>query len=702
MQYKLTLFLLILTNLCFLSCAHAYIGPGAGFAVVSSFLIVFLTGILAFLAIFTWPFRGLIHYIRQRKLSKNRKVKRVIVIGLDGFDPDLVKKFMKSGNLPNFKELTEQGTFRPLRTTFPSISPVAWSTFATGVNPGKHRIFDFYTRDPKTYLPVLSSVRITSDRKSKKFGPIKIPFQKTTTELLRKSTSFWKLLGKYGIFSSVIRVPISFPPEKFYGCCLSAMCTPDVRGTQGAFTFFSGKKTHKKENDALEGLVIPIETTDNHFVSKIPGPSIRNNGTNLSLAIPMEGEINHRLKELKLKIGNERLTLKEGVYSPWVRLEFKTGLRHRIMGIARFLATDISSEPDIYMTPINIDPEKPSLPVSHPFSYCVSLSKINGAFSTLGLAEDTWALNERLIDEAAFLKQAYDIFEERKKHLFDALKKNTDGFITMVFDTTDRIQHMFFRYLDGDHPANRDKDTEQFKDSIEVLYRKMDELLGEVRKVLHKDDLIMVISDHGFKQFKWGINLNSWLWREGYLVLKNGTRPGGLWFSDVDWERTKAFAYGLAGIFLNVAGREKHGFIKSGKERVALQKEIKEGLQMLVDAKNGRLPIRNVYLAQEIFKGPYVNDAPDLLVGYKPGYRASWNSAVGKITEDIIEENTKSWSGDHSIDPHLVPGVFFSNWKMEENTPALTDIAPTILSLFGVEKQKYHDGQVLSLSPPYA
>jgi predicted AlkP superfamily phosphohydrolase/phosphomutase len=700
---RLRLILSLLTiNLCYFSYAHAYIGPGAGFAVVSSFFIVFLTGIVAFLAIITWPFRAFLLYFKRRKLFKKRKTKRIVVIGLDGFDPVLVKKFMRNGNLPNFKKLSQKGTFRPLRTTFPSISPVAWSTFATGVNPGKHRIFDFYTRDPNNYLPVLSSARITSSEKFIKIGPIKIPLKKINTELLRKSTSFWKLLGKYGIFSSVIRVPISFPPEKFFGCCLSAMCTPDVRGTQGAFTFFSGKKKHEKKNDVLDGVVIPLKMNGNCFTTKVPGPSISTNGSNKQLYLPLQGEINIQSRELALKIGDESIQLKEGAYSPWVRLEFKAGVRKRISGIARFLATDVSSEPDIYMTPINIDPEKPFLPVSHPFSYCISLSKINGSFSTLGLAEDTWALNERLIDEKAFLKQAYDIFEERKHHLFDALEKNKDGFITMVFDTTDRIQHMFFRYLDENHPANHDKDTEEFKDSIEILYNKMDLLLGEVQNVLQKDDLLMVISDHGFKQFKWGINLNSWLWKEGYLVLKNDTTSEGIWFADVDWRKTKAFAYGLAGIFLNVKGRERYGLVKPGKERVALQKEIKERLQMLVDGKNGHSPIRNIYLAQEIFKGPYVNDAPDLLVGYSEGYRASWNSAVGKITEDIIEENTKSWSGDHSIDPYLVPGVFFSNWKMEEENPSLTDIAPTILNLFGVDKQKYHDGTILSLTPPEA
>jgi len=261
---------------------------------------------------------------------------------------------------------------------------------------------------------------------------------------------------------------------------------------------------------------------------------------------------------------------------------------------------------------------------------------------------------------------------------------------------------MFFRYLDHDHPANRDKDTRQFKGSIQELYARMDALLGDVQRSLSKDDMLMIISDHGFKQFKWGVNLNTWLWQKGYLVLRDNSSPGGVWFADIDWAKTRAFAFGLAGIFLNLKGREKRGRVKRGDESIALQNELKEKLMVLVDEDNNQRPIRNVYLSQDVLKGPYVNDAPDLFIGYASGYRASWNSAIGKITGEVIEENTKSWSGDHCIDPDLAPGVFFSNWKMEERHPSLTDMAPTILNLFGIEKQRYHDGRVLQMTPRQA
>ena len=281
----------------------------------------------------------------------------------------------------------------------------------------------------------------------------------------------------------------------------------------------------------------------------------------------------------------------------------------------------------------------------------------------------------------------------------DALKKNQEGLVVSVFDTTDRIQHMFFRYLSPDHPANKGKDTTVYKDAIQRLYQEMDKLLGEIQGVLTENDLLIILSDHGFKAFKWGINLNSWLWKEGYLLLNDGGGPDGSeWFANVDWVRTRAYAYGLSGIFLNIRGREGLGTVEPGEEKIALQNEIRQKLEALWDERNGFKPIRRVFLAQESLKGPYAGEAPDILIGFEQGYRASWNSAVGKITDEIVEENTHSWSGDHAIDPELVPGVFFSNWKLEDENPAIEDIAPTILNLFGLERPGFYDGKILRLS----
>jgi predicted AlkP superfamily phosphohydrolase/phosphomutase len=676
--------------------ANAYIGPGAGFALISSFFVILITCLLAFLTIITWPVRAGILYFKYRKIRKRSRVKRVIVVGLDGFDPGLVQRFMDENKLPNFMDLKQKGSFRPLRTTVPSISPVAWATFSTGVNPGKHRIFDFYTRDPKNYMPVLSSAKISYSKRHLKIGPFRFPLRKAKVEFLRKSRSFWKILGEHGIFSSILRVPITFPPEKFNGACLSAMCTPDLLGTQGTFTLFTTEPTADRESPT-SGTHVSLHIQDDLFQSRILGPVFKNNGSGEPLGIPIEGKVDLPSKTIRLAIGRTRLQLKEGDYSPWIRLEFKVGLRKRIYGVVRFLVTEMVPHLKIYMTPINIDPEKPALPISHPFYYSMILSKLFGPFATLGLAEDTWALNARVIDEGAFLEQAYDIYEERKRHLLDTLRKRKDGLVVSVFDTTDRIQHMFFRYLTPDHPANIDKDTTVHQHAIERLYQKMDGLIGEIQQIMNKEDLLMVISDHGFKPFKWGVNLNSWLFKEGYLVLKDTANPGGEWFAGVDWARTRAFAYGLTGIFLNVRGREIHGLVEPKKERIALQNEIKKKLESLWIEKSRPRPIRRVLLAQEALKGPYTAEAPDLLVCYEEGFRTSWDSAIGKITGEIMEDNTRSWSGDHCIDPDLVPGVFFSNRIIDDQTPAIEDIAPTLLNLFGLRPYGFHDGKILKL-----
>jgi predicted AlkP superfamily phosphohydrolase/phosphomutase len=685
--------------------AHAYIGPGAGFAVVSSFLILLASGAVAFATLLIWPFRALMIHMKRRKIDDKRQVGRIVVLGLDGFDPGLAHKFMAAGKMPTFSRMAEDGSFRPLATTTPSISPVAWSSFSTGVNPGKHRIFDFYTRDPRNYLPVLSSSRIASFTKKIGFGPLAIPFKKTGYEFMRKSTSFWTVLGKYGVFSNILRVPITFPPEKFYGACLSAMCAPDLRGTQGAFTLITGTNGQSGEDtaldEALDGVIIPMQNHGKAFTAEIPGPPHGKDGKDLTLTV--KGELKPESGQVVMTVGDERFTLKEGEYSDWIKLPFPVRPGKRITGIARFLLTEVAPTPKIYLTPINIDPEKPTVPVSSPFSYCVSLAKLHGSFSTLGLAEDTWALNERHIDEAAFLKQAYDIFEERKAHFYDALKNNDNGLVVSVIDTTDRIQHMFFRYLDEDHPANAGKDSELHKGAVEDLYVRMDDFVSEVQGKLKPNDLLLVISDHGFCQFKWGLNLNTWLMKEGYLVLKDGMAPeDGVWFSNVDWDRTRAYAYGLSGIFMNLKGREKKGVVKKGAEQNALCMEIAAKLEAMYDKANDRKPVRRAILAKNALKGPYLADAPDIFVGFARGYRASWNSAVGRITEDVYEDNTKSWSGDHSVDPLAVPGVFFSNWKLADERPELTDLAPTILHLFGVGKQGYQDGRVLDLQPPAA
>jgi predicted AlkP superfamily phosphohydrolase/phosphomutase len=641
----------------------------------------------------TWPLRFLFVGLKRRRAFARSHAERMVILGLDGLDPKIVDKLISEGKLPNLKRIKESGTYSRLKTTTPAISPVAWSSFATGSNPGRHNIFDFLARDKKTYLPDLSSAHIGKVRRSLTLGKYVIPLGKPEIRLLRKSKSFWSILGEHGIFSSVLRVPITFPPEKFNGVMLSAMCVPDLKGTQGSFAHYT---TRERADDIYTGgSEIKIERNGNVISSYIGGPENSMLREPVEMKIPFELDLGSGNGEYPLRIDGETIPLKVGEYSEWVRLTFKAGPGVKVYGMCRFLLKETDPHCELYITPINIDPIKPALPISHPFIYSIYLSKLLGRYATLGLAEDTWALNERIIEEEAFEKQCYLIHDEREKMFFNAIDTTRRGLVVCVFDITDRIQHCFWRYLDEKHPANRDKDTEKFKDTIERLYIKMDGLVGRVADKLDDDDVLVIMSDHGFNSFRRGVNLNSWLYKNGYLHLKDGEKPGKEWFEGVDWSRTKAFALGLGGIYLNIAGREAQGIVDKGEEAASLKRELIEKLKGLKDDETGDVSIIEMYDSMEIYSGPYKGEAPDLTIGFNAGYRASWDSVTGTVTETVFEDNTKSWSGDHCIDPSLVPGVFFCNRDLGVDEVCMMDVAPTALDIFGIPVPAYMDGKSL-------
>ncbi len=675
------------------SPVEAYIGPGAGFAFIGSFFAIFVTFILAFFVILSWPVRYLISLVRTGSTRKNQKIKKLVILGLDGLDPQLVKRYSADGKLPNLEKLGQQGCFYPLKTTTPSISPVAWSSFSTGVNPAKHNIYDFLTRNKSNYLPDLSSTHIGKVKRTLKIGKYIIPLSKPELRLLRKGKPFWTLLGERGIISSILRVPITFPPEKFNGRMLSAMCVPDLKGTQGSFTQFTSQLD--RDDKTMGGERILVKKEGKCFHTEITGPPNPIIEDAPIMKIPMQIHPGPGGDEAALHLNDEVVPLKVGEYSDWIKFEFKVGLGVKLSGIGRFLLNSLEPELSLYLSPINIDPEKPALPISYPAAYSVYMSKLLGSYATLGLAEDTWALNERVIDEKAFLDQTYNIHQERKAMFFNELDKLREGVLTTVFDITDRIQHMFFRYLDDDHPANRDKDTTVHKGVIEKLYCDMDRMVGQIQEKVDDDTVFIVMSDHGFTSFKRGINLNSWLHQNGYLVLKDGQDVGGDYFEGVDWTKTKAYAVGLGGIFLNMKGRERDGHIQPGTEEEALKAEIKGKLMDLKDPQDNKEAVRQVYDSNKIYNGPYRENAPDLLVGCHKGFRTSWEAVTGQVTEEVFSDNVKSWSGDHCIDPELVPGVFFCNRQIDADSPSITDIAPTALHLFGLEIPSFYDGKSL-------
>ncbi len=671
--------------------AYAYIGPGAGMAFLGSFLVLFATFILAFISLLTWPIRWVFRSFRGNKAYRDAVVDRVVVLGLDGLDPELSERFMCAGLMPHFERLREDGTFMRLGTTYPAVSPVAWSSFQTGCNPGKHGIFDFLTPDRRTYMARLSSTDIHSSSRRITLGKFAIPLGRPTIRLLRRSRPFWSVLGDHGIFSTVLRVPITFPPEKFNGVMLSAMCVPDLRGTQGSFSFYTTRRDLVGEHTG--GEVIAVENTNGTVRGELVGPENFMRRDPQPMRVPFTVKLYPDKQRATLKVDGQKIDLQRGEYSPWVKVRFRAGPTATVRGVCRFLVKEVSPEFSLYVTPINIDPEKPALPISHPLVYSIYLAKMHGEYATLGLAEDTWALNERVIDESDFLEQTYSIHDERERMFFDALDRTRRGLCVCVFDATDRIQHMFTRYLDPEHPANRDKDTEVHRDAIKKLYCKADELVGRVMERLDERPVLFVVSDHGFGQFARGINMNSWLLANGYLALKDGATSSGEWFEAVDWDRTRAYALGMAGIFVNLRGREFRGTVSPGEQRSRLVAEIIEKLRGLTDPERGCHAIKDAFDSHDVYHGPYVNDAPDVVVGYRRGYRASWDGVTGKVDDTVFEDNVKSWSGDHSVDPREVPGVLFCNKRLSFGKPPnIADVGPTVLRLFGVDVPRYMDG----------
>ena len=588
----------------------AYIGPGAGFAFLGSFLTLIVSVLAGIASLLFWPFRAL------RGVAARRRglVKKIIFLGFDGLDPGVTDRLMAEGKLPNFSALRESGGYRRLRTTFPALSPVAWSTFATGVNPAKHNIFDFLNRDLRTYAPELSSAKVT----------------RQGVQMRRKSEPFWKILGRHNIGSTILRVPITFPPEAFKGRLLSAMCTPDLRGTQGTFSKFNSP----------DGILQGPDTEGIPFV----------------------------IRDSVLQMQGQSHTLRVGEYTPWIRLHFPSA-----HGIVRFLLMCSEPEFSLYATPVQIDPEDPALPISHPRCYAMYLAKLLGSFSTLGMAEDTWALNEGAIDQPAFLSQARDIQREREDMFFSALDHTRRGTVACVFDTTDRVQHMCFGQ----------------QDVIDALYVDMDRILGQTMPHVDKQTALFVLSDHGFCSFQRGVNLNAWLRREGYLALLRDKEESGEYFEGVDWSRTRAYTFGLSGLYINLRGREAQGIVEP-EDANRLRRELASKLSGLLDG--GRTAIHKAYPAPDLYNGPYLSSAPDLIIGYADGYRASWAATVGKTSAQVFEDNDKPWCGDHCVDPHLVPGVLFSNIPIAAQDPGIEDMAATALHLFGVPAPPWMEG----------
>jgi predicted AlkP superfamily phosphohydrolase/phosphomutase len=202
-----------------------------------------------------------------------------------------------------------------------------------------------------------------------------------------------------------------------------------------------------------------------------------------------------------------------------------------------------------------------------------------------------------------------------------------------------------------------------------------------------------VLSDHGFMIVRRVINLNTWLVEQGFMKLRDGAGPGE-YLESVDWGRTQAFAMGLGNIYLNLRGRERAGIVAAA-DAPGVKRRIVEGLTGLRDT-DGAVAVRRVIDVQQTFRGPYTDDGPELIPGFAEGYRESWDCARGIVGPEVFEDNVRLWSGDHCMDPEIVPGVLFSSIPLAGESPRLMDVGPTVLDLLGVPVPRFMMGRSLA------
>jgi predicted AlkP superfamily phosphohydrolase/phosphomutase len=610
-------------------------------------------------------------------------MKKIIVIGLDGFEPKIAEAMMARGELPNLMKLREQGGYSHLKTTASAQTPVAWSTFSTGTNPGGHGIFDFLTRDPKTYLPVMALSRYEQ----------KNAFVLPKVVNMRRGTPFWDLLSAKDIESTILRMPCTYPPDKVKGRMLAGVGVPDLRGGFGTSTFYTTRTGHHVESSEK---VIPVDVKDGKITTYLIGPREPKTRSDFKFDIRIEIQKSENKIVITSQGQPEKLEVTLGKWSKWLKVKFKVGMMQSVAGIVRFNLRQLEPDFELYASPVNFETEEPLFPISSPQEYAHDLAMKIGRYYTSGMAEDHDGLNNERFDESAYLDQCHIVLRERRKMMEFELSRFEKGFFFCLFDTPDRLTHMFWRFTEPGHPANKGEDVSRYAKVIEEHYRECDEIVGEAMKHADPDTLVIVLSDHGMNSFQRGLNLNTWLYDNGFLALKTGCKPGegGDFFQNVDWDKTKAYTFGLGGIFLNLKGREANGIL-SADEAEKVKDGIVSGLTGLVDPARSAVAIRSVARREQIYSGPFAGESPDLVVNFSEGYRVSWDTPLGGIPQGLFADNTKRWGGDHVIDPALVSGVLFMNRKFRSEAPSLVDLAPTILGALSVAKGAAMEGSDL-------
>jgi predicted AlkP superfamily phosphohydrolase/phosphomutase len=622
--------------------------------------------------------------------------KKVIVIGFDGMDPRLAEKMMAAGKLPNLDRLRRQKGYSVLGTSIPPQSPVAWANFINGAGPGSHGIFDFIHRDPERQAyPFFAAAETFEGEGYLEFSDHKIqldfwPFnhKPAKTVLKRQGVPFWDYLGQAGIESTFYDLPSNYPPSPSkHGNhrCLSGMGTPDLLGTYGTYQHFAEDSPFKAESEGGGKRSRIYFEDDTSRPVTLLGPK------NTLLKKPQPATIDfvvHRDKDAQaavIEIQNQTVILRQGEWSKWIKVDFELSTPalipdKRLNGICRFYLQEISPNFRLYTTPINVDPSSPEIQIAEPPEFSQEISKCLGLFYTTGFQEDHKALTHKVFTDDEFVHQAEYVLQERINLLNYALESFRDGLLFFYFSSTDLQSHMLWWDTEAKHPYRSTAEAQKYFGHLQDLYSRMDALVGDLLKRYGDKAHIMVMSDHGFSNFKRQFNLNTWLRDNGYL----GPPGCKSVLSDADWSKSRAFGLGMNGLYLNLRGRERHGIVEPGQERDQLLDEIAAKLEAVRD-KDGRRVIRKVHRCDKEYTGRALKYAPDLIVGYSRDFRYSWKTALGDITDEVLLDNDSAWAADHCMDASEVPGVLFSNRPIAALNPSLVDLAPSILTEFGLK-----------------
>jgi predicted AlkP superfamily phosphohydrolase/phosphomutase len=624
--------------------------------------------------------------VEVRSPGAVRPFQKVIVIGLDGLEPKIVEAMIAVGELPNLAKLAAPDGVARVATTYPAQTPVAWSTFATGTNPGGHGVFDFLRRDPQTYLPDSGLNR--HEHKNALLPPKVVN--------LRRGTPVWDRLSAAGIGSTILRCPCTYPPDPVRGRMLSGMGVPDLRGGFGTSTFYSADPSATaRESENLVTVRVEGGLVETHLI----GPRHPRTRADARFDIALVLDPAGRRLTVRSEGSPGELEVRQGEWSGWLRARFRLGTFQSVHGIVRFHLVRLDPDLELYASPVNFDPAAPMFPIAAPPGFARDLADRLGTFYTAGMVEDHIGLGNERFGEDAFLAQCEDAWREREAMMFSELERFDEGLFYCLFDTPDRVQHMLWRFREPGHPANRGRPPDPaLSREIEGHYRRGDAIVGRAAEFVDDRTLLIVLSDHGFGSFQRGFHLNTWLLDKGLLALKPGFEPGAAevdLLRGVDWERTRAYGLGLAGLYLNLVGRESKGTVQPG-EAESLKAAIAREIAGLKDPERGVVAVRGAVPREQVYSGPYVAEAPDMIVNCAEGYRISWGSSRGGVPDGgHFDDNTRKWSGDHIVDPALIPGVLFMNRPFRGQGARLVDLAPSLLAALGLPAVPEHEGSSL-------